>query len=182
MVMAVPTRYTAAQVRRFPADGNRYEVVEGTLLVTPAPSPRHQYALASLYDLLQEYLKQTGAGRVLWSPADIELSPDTLVQPDLFVLPPGPPPRHWSEVTLLLLAIEVLSPATARHDRLVKRRLFQERGIEYWIVDLDARVVERWPAGESRPEILAEEVVWRPGGTGEPLVVDLVAFFSRLET
>ena len=51
---------------------------------------------------------------------------------------------NWQDVTTLLLAIEVLSPTTARYDRLTKRRLYQQQGIEYWIVDLDGRVVERW--------------------------------------
>jgi Uma2 family endonuclease len=62
---------------------------------------------------------------------------------------------------MLLLAVEVLSPSTARYDRLTKRRFYQQQGVEYWIVDLDARIVERWLPGSDRPEILAEHLAWQ---------------------
>ena len=62
-----------------------------------------------------------------------------------------------------LLAVEVLSPSTARADRTVKRRLYQRAGVpEYWIVDLEARLVERWRPADERPEVLTDTLTWRP--------------------
>ena len=81
----------------------------------------------------------------------------------------------------LLLAIEVLSPSTARADRTVKRLLFQRTGVpEYWIVDLDARLVERWRPGDDRPEVLAETLRWQADPTTAPLEIDLPQFFARV--
>jgi Uma2 family endonuclease len=106
-----------------------------------------------------------------------------MVQPDVFVTPPvdGRRPRDWSDITDLMLAVEVLSPSTARADRQVKRRLFQRRGVpEYWIVDLDARLIERWRPDDERPELLAETLVWQPSAEAEPLEIDLPRFFGEV--
>jgi Uma2 family endonuclease len=120
-------------------------------------------------------------GIALMSPADIEFSPRRLVQPDVFVAPATERgrPRDWSDISSLLLAVEVLSPSTARADRQRKRRIYQSEDVpEYWIVDLDARVVERWRPGDERPEILAEVLVWHPQPAARPLSIELEAFFS----
>ena len=177
MGMAAPVSYTAAQVRAWPADANRYEVVAGRLLVTPAPSLPHQRAVGALYSLLHSYLADTGVGEAFTSPADIELDERTLVQPDILVTPQRGL-TAWSDISTLLLAIEVLSPSTAHNDRLVKRRLYQERGIECWIVDLDARIVEHWQPGDERPQIAADTLEWHPGGAMRPLIIDLAEFFA----
>ena len=72
-------------------------------------------------------------------------------------------------------------PATARADRQVKRRLYQEERVgEYWIVDLDARVVERWRAGDDRPEIVAGTLSWRPDASVTPFELDLLTFFEAV--
>ena len=75
----------------------------------------------------------------------------------------------------------MLSPSTARADRIVKRRRFQRAKVpEYWIVDLDARLVERWRPGDRRPEVLEERLEWRPESSLAPLVLDLPAFFREV--
>ena len=90
---------------------------------------------------------------------------DQLSQPDLFVVPWLPPDRDWRKFPNPILIVEVLSPSTARADRTVKRRRFQKIGIpEYWIVDLDARAIERWRPSDARPEFLDERLVWHPEG------------------
>lgn len=174
-------RWTAEMVRALPDDGNRYEVVDGELFVTPAPRALHQRAVLRLAVLLDAYVTGHHLGEALMSPADIEFREDRLVQPDVFVAPlfsDGKRIREWSQIKGLLLAVEVLSPSTARADRQVKRRLYQEEPVgEYWIVDLDARVIERWRRGDQRPEVLSEHLVWQPGGSAAPLEVDLPAFF-----
>jgi len=134
--------WSADEVRALPEDGNRYEVVDGELLVTPAPALIHQRAVRGLLGPLDAYVTRQGLGEVVFSPADVAYGPRTMVQPDLFVVPHvgGVAPRRWDELGPLLLVIEILSPSTARRDRFTKRRLYQREGIpEYWIVDLDAR-------------------------------------------
>lgn len=81
-----------------------------------------------------------------------------------------------------VLAIEVLSPSTARYDRGFKRRYYQRAGVgESWVVDPDALLVERWRPGDERPEVLDREVAWQPAPTVVPLVIDLPVMFSQLQ-
>lgn len=81
----------------------------------------------------------------------------------------------------LLLVVEIPSPGTARADRLVKRRLYQRQGVpEYWIVDVAARLVERWRPEDERPEILTEHLEWQPAPVREALRVDLAAYFGEV--
>ncbi len=179
-------QWTAAAVRDLmerqdPDDPTRYEVVDGELLVTPAPRALHQAAATLLFTLLHPYVTEHKIGWLSWSPADIELDPKTLVQPDLYVAPliEGRRPKQWKDIAGLRLVIEVLSPSTARSDRVVKRRRYQRAGIpEYWIVDLDARMVERWRPGDERPEVLSERLEWQPETAVAPLTIDLVRFFA----
>lgn len=175
--------WTVAQVLELPEDGNRYEVVDGELLVTPAPALPHQEAVQALARRIHPFVEAHRIGRVLLSPADIEFDQRTLVQPDLFVAPlvEGRRPRSWREIRTLLLAVEVVSPSTARADRQVKRRRYQRHGVpEYWIVDLDARLVERWRPADDRPEILAERLEWRAVPEAPPLEIDLGEYFSEV--
>ena len=184
--MAMPVQqgeWTAELARALPDDGNRYEVLDGELFVTPAPALLHQRALLELYDRLKPYVVAHGLGEVLLSPADIEFSPKRLVQPDLFVIPDAPSGRrkNWREVTSLLLAVEALSPTTARADRIKKRKIYQEEGVpEYWIIDLDARAFERWRPDDERPEILPDALVWQPRAEIEPLTIDLEEYFMAV--
>jgi Uma2 family endonuclease len=69
----------------------------------------------------------------------------------------------------LLLAAEVLSPSSARHDRVKTRPHYQRHVPEYWIVDLEARLFERWRPEDDRPEIVVQTLNWQPAGTTEPL-------------
>ncbi len=180
---AVQNDWTVERALALPEDGKRYEVLDGELFVTPAPSLGHQEAIGHLHPLLREYVRANGLGWTMLSPADIVFSRRRLVQPDLFVVPaqPGGKPKEWAEVKALLLAIEVLSPSTARADRHRKRLIYQdERVPEYWVVDLDARLVERWRPEDARAEVLAETLVWHPRPDLEPLRLDLPAFFDEV--
>jgi len=177
-------RWTASMVRALPDDSNRYEVVDGELFVTPAPSWPHQRVVGGLFRHLANYLHGQSWGEVLISPADISFHEDMLVQPDLFVVPIGSDgrrPGQWADVGALLLAIEVLSPSTARADRQVKRRLYQREAVgEYWVVDPDARVVERWRPQDDRPEIVTDALTWHPEPSVAPFELDLPAVFDEV--
>jgi Uma2 family endonuclease len=130
-----PVYWTADMARHLPEDGNRYEVVYGELLVTPAPRLWHQQLVQRLSFTLAKYLEIHRAGVVLTSPADISWGRDVLVQPDVFVVPVEQARTlEWSAIRDLLLVAEVLSPSTPRHDRFTKRRRYQEAGVPlYWI-------------------------------------------------
>jgi Uma2 family endonuclease len=182
MGMPAPhTDWTAEIARALPDDGRRYEVLDGELFVSPAPSFGHQWVVGDLWSVLQSYVRLHGLGWALMALADIEFSPKRLVQPDIFVVPRtgGPRPREWADVKALLLAVEVLSPTTARADRLRKRLIYQSEGVpEYWIVDPDARVVERWRPGDERPEVLAAVLRWQPRAAVPSLEIELAEFFA----
>jgi Uma2 family endonuclease len=116
------------------------------------------------------------------SPADLELDGSQSVQPELFVgaLVGGRESLHWSEFGIPLLIAEVLSPSTARHDRLIKRQLYQRCGVPcYWVVDLDARLIEVWSPGAASPLIASDRLTWHPEPDHDPLAIELVAFFRE---
>jgi hypothetical protein len=107
MGMVAPIYYTADMVRAMPDDGNRYEVVYGELLVTPAPRPWHQILVHRLSVALELYLREQPVGVVLSSPADISWGPDVLLQPDVFVVPTDEARTlTWSRMRTLLLVGE----------------------------------------------------------------------------
>ena len=81
-------------------------------------------------------------------------------------------PALTPTTTRLLLAVEILSPSTARADRQRKRAIYQSEGVpEYWIVDVDARLAERWRPGDERPKILATTLEWQPRADQEALAL-----------
>lgn len=187
MPAARTRHWTAREVRKLIADqaGSwpRYELVDGALLVTPAPRAVHQMAVGELYFALAAYCKANRVGTALMSPSDIELEPEDIRQPDVFVLPIAEGKRILREGwpgRSLLLAAQVVSPSTARFDRVIKRPKYQRLVSEYWIVDTDARVIERWRPGDERPEIVSGRLTWSPDGGAEPFVLDLDVFFSQV--
>jgi Uma2 family endonuclease len=80
-----------------------------------------------------------------------------------------------------LLAVEIVSPSSARHDRVRKRPAYQRNRVpEYWIVDDISQMIERWTPDNERPEQLAERLTWHPAGASEPFILDLVEFFKEV--
>ena len=159
----VQRRFTVAEVLAFPEDGKRYELIGGELVVSPAPAPRHQALVSGLHVRLWQYLAGIGRGTTLFmAPADISWDDETLVQPDLLVVPPEEVSNSWTTYRTLLLAVEVSSPGSVRRDRVDKRRLYQERRVAtYWVVDSEACLVEVWHPDDARPEIVTDVLQWR---------------------
>ena len=175
-------RWTREEVLELPDDGKRYELLDGELLVTPSPAFVHQRAVMALYDRVSRYVNEHRVGWACQSPADLDLRTGQLLQPDLFVVPAWQSqPQAWSEVGIPLLVAEVLSPSTAPNDRKLKRRRYQRSGVgEYWIVDTDARLIERWRPNDERPEILLEQIEWQPKPELPPLLLDLTDYFKEV--
>ena len=180
-------RWIAREVRQLIADAPlatpRYELVDGELLVTPSPAPPHQMAVSLLLVALSLYCEREGVGEALSSPSDIELEPEDVRQPDVYVVSPA----EWRRIARdgfpareLVLAIEVVSPSSGRADRVKKRPGYQTHVPEYWIVDTDARIVERWRPGDSRPEIVDKQLEWAPSGARRAFELNLPKFFERV--
>jgi Uma2 family endonuclease len=178
-----PVRWNRGMLDALPDDGRRHEIIDGVHHVTPSPGPAHQFVVAQLFGALFNYLRAEPVGWPLTSPSDIELAVDTIVQPDIVVLrrTTERPPRDWAEGGLPVLVIEVISPSSRSRDRIVKRPRYQRAGIgEYWIVDIESRLVERWRAEDERPEIIAETLRWSPAGSSSDLAIDLRALFAHV--
>ena len=137
--------WTYDDYAQIPDDGHRYEVVEGVLYMSPAPNLRHQSVSAMLTYLLMVHVQEAGLGRVFAAPCDVELAPNTVVQPDLLVvLKANAAILHPSRVIGAPdLVIEIASPSTATHDRRTKLEAYARAGVpEYWIVVPESQTVE----------------------------------------
>ena len=145
--MATRAVLTYADLAALPADGKRYELLEGEIYVTAAPRPRHQLVVGNLFLIIAEHVRRRGLGEVFLSPIDVILAEVTVVEPDLIYLDAGRLARVSDRGIEgpPTLAIEVLSPTTASADRGVKQQLSARYGVpHYWIVDPDARVIETY--------------------------------------
>ena len=159
--------------------GERWELVDGEVLVTPAPHWMHQRLIGRLFELVAPYVRLHALGESFLSPLDVKLELGLLLQPDLLVVPAGELKRRSDIVRHLLLAVEIVSPISARHDRVRKRPHYQRNRVpEYWIVDDMSQTIERWTPDDDRPELLAEQLTWHPSGVSEPFGLDIVQFFK----
>src|SRR5918992_3207946 len=162
MPLPIP-RLTIDMLDDFPDDGTRYELLDGLLLVTPAPSNAHQVVATRLAAMLSIALGSDSGARVVAVGA-IQRGDDTQRQPDVLVYPSRfSPSTHWRDIRGWWLAIEVLSPSSRLYDREVKRGAYLALGVqEYWIVDPDTCSVERWTRADSEQLSVGTELVWRP--------------------
>ena len=128
---------------RLPDDGKRYEILDGELYVTPAPSPLHQRVSKRLQRKLEDYFEARGLGEVFNAPIDMILGRHDIAQPDILVVTdPGQISGRGIEGAPLLV-VEVLSPSTRRHDRQVKMARYASLAVpHYWIVDPEAHRIE----------------------------------------
>lgn len=175
-VAAAIKSWTLQELHSLPDDGNKYELLEGELLVTPAPAPMHELVLARLTHLLVPYVEANGLGYVYRPRAVIRQKPRSEVEPDLFV---SREIRDYDRAPTPLLVVEVLSPYTRKRDVEMKRAFYlSARGIpEYWIVDPEARAVIVNREG-SPDERVAAQLAWAPAGTAKPLVIEIPALFA----
>ena len=126
-----------------PPDGKRWELLEGDVHVSPAPSPRHQWSSKKLQRQLEDYFEARGLGRVFNAPIDVILTPHDVVQPDLVVVTNlGQISDRGIEGAPTLL-VEVLSPSTVTYDRATKSRRYAALGVPHlWFLDPTGRRLE----------------------------------------
>jgi Uma2 family endonuclease len=170
--------WTVDMLDALPDDGQRYEVIDGVLFVTPGPSEFHQDIVGALYRRLHQYLVGHGVGKVMISPSDVRRGDRkrNRVQPDVFVvrLVEGKRPVYPYALHDLFLAVEVVSPSNPILDYQVKRDLYLREGVgEFWVINPDARNVSRWHGRDDPGEVHSKEVVWHPEGMPTPFVLGL---------
>jgi Uma2 family endonuclease len=179
MAMAALLRqFTVDDVDAFPDDGNRYEVLNGVLLVTPGAGLPHQTIAMELAGELRSFLKPE-PGFQVWTPATIRIPPTVHLEPDILVarMPEIP---DWKAVTERWLAVEVSGVGSRMYDREYKRDAYLQLGVkDVWLVDLDERrVFVSRPGGEKDvPHETA--LTWRSPG-GRELLIDIPALFRTL--
>ena len=138
------------------SDDERYELLNGELVMPPAPLTAHQMISIALASRLYQYVEEKGLGTVVAAPTDVVLSDTDVVQPDVLFVS--------NERSHILtrenvrgapdLVVEILSPATAERDRTLKLDLYALHGVkEYWIVDPDAKTITVLLRGENRFEV-----------------------------
>jgi Uma2 family endonuclease len=173
MHMALETRrWTRSDLDRLPDDGNRYEVVDGALLVTPTPSAAHQHIVAWLNALLTPFVVANGIG-VVHQARSVMVADGSQVEPDLMVLPLESF-KTWESAPVPLLVVEVLSETTRSRDLGEKRRFYMEAGVaEYWAIDRKRRSLVRFVQAGS-PETTTR-FTWQPRRVGAALEIDLGA-------
>src|SRR2546427_4969100 len=157
-----------------PDDGLRYEIVDGMLFAEPSPRRAHQEAVGNLFAILHGYVRAHDLGKVYVAPFDVILDPRTTVVPDLvFVV------RDHLDIVAERgveaapdLLVEVLSPGTARRDRVRKLNAYARHGVRhYWLVDPEAKTVEAFELVEGAYRLAAAVAggdEFRPGAFPGP--------------
>jgi len=144
--VATKTKLTYADYETFPDDGNRYEIIDGEVVVSPSPFEPHQIAVGEVYVAILLHIRERKLGRVYTAPFEIVLGPHDVFQPDVLYI-------SRERLTIVDargrvrgapdLCVEILSSSTRNIDRIVKFQQYAHFGIaEYWIVDTDLRTVE----------------------------------------
>lgn len=124
--------WTVRDLDQLPDDGLRYELLDGTLLVSPAPTRRHQRAAVNL----GAFLHRACPAHMEVSAAPLDWRPDdrTSLQPDILVL--NNRDLNADVADSMILAVEVISPSSRRKDSIYKRSKYEDSGVaHYWIVD-----------------------------------------------
>jgi Uma2 family endonuclease len=142
----------------FPDDGLRHELIDGEHYVSPTPIRKHQGISGDLFGLIWSYLRQHPIGRVYAAPFDVIFSQFDVAQPDIVYL------SHDRMATIEVdpwvkgapnLVVEISSPSTRKRDETIKRRLYEQFGVDqYWIVDPESGTVRVLRRIEARLDLV----------------------------
>ena len=179
MGMPLPLpHYTIQDLDPFPEDGQRYELLDGFLLVTPQPMPAHQLIAARLVHLLLGYL---GEAATVVTPGVLQRPPSTHLEPDLLVFAgPVSLSSKWTDLDDHWLAVEIYSPSSRLYDHDYKRDAYLALGVrEVWLVDLVERAVFV-STGAVRDRRITDILAWHPAGMEKPIELPLERLFQGL--
>ena len=170
-------RWTLEEVHGLPDDGNRYELVRGELLVTPAPRASHEIILARLHEVLAPFVRENGLGLVFHRAVirfdGSEVEPDLTVQQVHSITD-----ANWDTAPTPSLVVEVLSDVTRRRDLGVKHVLYLNAVVaECWVVDEDTKTIRE--IRNAMPDIaVTGEMRWRPVSAAETMVFDVAPLLA----
>ena len=179
--MAMPItapRYTVADLENFPDDGNRYELLDGFVLVTPSPNVRHQITIGRLVGQLYTAMGTPPPAHVV-GPGALYISDTTYFEPDLFVFPSRfSPDSKWTDVNERWLVVEVYSRSSRFYDRELKRDAYLAAGVsELWLIDPREKSAEVCRRGV--PSVVVTDTIrWRPPGLELIVPVDVTQLFA----
>jgi Uma2 family endonuclease len=181
MPVVVP-RYTLADLDSFPDDGNRYELLDGILLVSPGPAPLHEVIVARLISTLNGYL---GRSAIVFPRGTVEVAPNLHLEPDVLVIPANEPPdgiregTRWTAVKRWWLVVEVSGSGSRVYDRDHKSPAYRALGVrEVWRADLDERCIEVLQPGVGGVRRETEQLIWHPPELASPLQIDIPRLFE----
>lgn len=179
---ALVPSYTLDDLEQFPDDGNRYELLDGFLLVTPSPLMPHDVVTMRLTEWLMAYLRPGNHG-VVFTRGAVQIAPNTHLEPDVLVIPPlDRVPERWLAITEFWLAVEVSGTGSRVYDRDFKGPAYLRLATSvYWRVDLRDQCVyvSQRDGDTERPEYT--ELRWCAPGMDTPLVIDVPALFAGID-
>jgi Uma2 family endonuclease len=180
--MAIQTRMTAKEFLELPETNNFVELLDGEVIMSPTPFPKHQDVVGNTFIILKG-LTSTIGGKVYLAPLSVYLDDNNIPEPDVIWIAPngrcvvgekwltGPPD----------LVVEVLSPSTGHQDKVKKFKLYERQGIrEYWIADPVHRLLEVWVLIDGK---FVEQGIFAPEDTFQSPVlggqtIDVSAIFN----
>jgi Uma2 family endonuclease len=137
-------KHTIEDYEQLP-EGAPFQLINGELVMSPAPMPRHQRILLKLFKLIDKFVSENQLGEILFSPIDVYLTKKNAFQPDLIFLSKDNP-FYLTETKITGppdLVIEILLPSNAKYDLMSKKKVYEQTGVkEYWIVDPEAKSIE----------------------------------------
>lgn len=174
--------YTVDDLESFPRDGNRYELLDGVLLVTPAPGNEHQLIVSRL-TLALGIAVQTPGHAFVFASGGVSFPPRTQLEPDILVVPAQYPVRKkWQELRDFWLAVEVYSRSSRKYDRDFKRDNYHRLGVkEVWLVDKVTRSVEI-SRTIGRSETVSDTIIWQPPTLDSDVRIELDRIFEGIGT
>lgn len=146
MATKAQIKFTYEDYKSLPeSETERYELLEGELVMVPSPSWFHQSISRAIFKYLDRFVEEHALGEIRYAPLDVVLSDEYVIQPDiLFISTARRGIIHEEEIRGAPdLVVEILSPSTAERDRTLKKKLYAKHGVkEYWLVDPQEQTIE----------------------------------------
>jgi len=180
MAITVP-HYTVDDLANFPDDGNRYELLDGVLLVTPAPNTGHQIIANRIQTRLSVTVEWPGLAHVV-GPGVVVRLPNTQLQPDILVFPATyKADTDWRKIKENWLAVEVLSRSSKIYDREFKKDAYFALGVQQvWLVDRWTKSIEAWRSPGSK-KVVRDTLRWRAPQGDAALALELAEVFAGID-
>jgi Uma2 family endonuclease len=176
-------KLTYEDLLELPADGKRYELIDGDLYVTPSPTSRHQAVLRNLLRILANFVHETRQGAVFPAPLDVVLTESDVLEPDLLFV--AADNLHLVTEAHVAgapdLAVEIFSPSSRRTDTRTKLRLYERHGVrEYWLVDPELATIAVYRLEQGTYRQQADLALERGDALTSPLFAGLIVSLAEV--